>query len=177
MPGDPDAVYAMGRSIHRCTAGGTQCEIVKGSPGGDDYHDLWINPKHPDHMITGSDQGTVITIDGGAHWSSWYNQPTGQVYHLAADNRVPYWIYAGQQDNGTLRVASRSDYGAITFRDWSPVGADERDYDIPDPAGSRTSSTARASAGALSRWDARNGEVQNISPWPVVEPTACGRRR
>jgi photosystem II stability/assembly factor-like uncharacterized protein len=166
-PDDPDTVFAMGRSIHRCTAGGTRCEITKGSPGGDDYHDIWINPKHPDHMITGSDQGTVVTVDGGAHWSSWYNQPTGQVYHLATDNRFPYWIYAGQQDNGTLRAASRSDYGSLTFRDWSPVGGDERDYDVPDPADPDIV-YGSGLGGRLSRWDARNGEVSNISPWPVV---------
>jgi photosystem II stability/assembly factor-like uncharacterized protein len=179
VPGDPDTVYAMGRSIHRCTAGGARCEISKGSPGGDDYHDMWINPVHPDHMITGADQGTVITVDGGTHWSSWYNQPTGQVYHLAADNRIPYWIYAGQQDNGTLRVASRSDYGSITFRDWSPVGADERDYDIPDPVDPDIV-YGSGLGGRLSRWNARNGEVQNISPWPVVtygvRPTAVKYR-
>ena len=84
-------------------------------------------------MITASDQGTVVTVDGGAHWSDWYNQPTGQFYHLAADNRFPYWIYSGQQDSGTVGIASRSDYGAISFRDWHPVGGDERDYDMPDP--------------------------------------------
>ena len=166
MPGDPDTVFAMGRSIHRCTAGGTKCDIVKGSPGGDDYHDMWINPAHPERMITGADQGTVVSVDGGASWSSWYNQPTGQLYHLATDNRFPYWIYAGQQDNGTVAIASRTDYGAITSRDWHPVGADERDYDLPDP---RDPEIVYGSGlgGRLSRWNARNGEVQNISPWPV----------
>jgi len=116
-------------------------------------------------MITGSDQGTVVTVDGGAHWSSWYNQPTGQMYHLAADNRSPYWIYAGQQDNGTVRAASRSDYGSLTFRDWSPVGADERDYELPDPADPDIV-YGSGLGGRLTRWNARNGEVQNISPWP-----------
>jgi photosystem II stability/assembly factor-like uncharacterized protein len=167
MPGDPDTVYVMGRSIHRCTAGGTRCDIVKGSPGGDDYHDLWINPLHPDHMITGSDQGTVVTVDGGGHWSSWYNQPTGQMYHLAADHRFPYWIYSGQQDNGTVRAASRSDYGSLTFRDWSPVGADERDYDLPDPVDPDIV-YGSGLGGRLTRWNAHNGEVQNISPWPLT---------
>jgi len=166
MPGDPDTVFAMGRSIHRCDQGGSRCTITKGSPGGDDYHDLWINPQHPQRMITGSDQGTVVTVDGGATWSSWYNQPTGQLYHLAADSQSPYWIYAGQQDNGTVAIASRTDYGAITSRDWHPVGGDERDYDIPDP---RDPDIVYGSGlgGHLSRWNARNGEVQNISPWPV----------
>jgi hypothetical protein len=165
-PKDPDTVFAMGRSIRRCGNGGSRCDIIKGSPGGDDYHDIWINPTNPQRMITGSDQGTVVTVDGGATWSSWYNQPTGQLYHLATDNRFPYWIYAGQQDNGTVAIASRTDYGQITSRDWHPVGADERDYDIPDP---RNPDIVYGSGlgGRLSRWDARNGEVQNISPWPV----------
>ena len=171
-PGDPGTVYVMGRSIHRCAAGGTRCEIVKGAPGGDDYHDFWINPRHPDHMITGSDQGTVVSVDGGARWSSWYNQPTGQFYHLAADNRFPYWIYAGQQDSGTVRVLSRSDYGSLTFRDWSPVGADERDDDLPDPADPDIV-YGSGLGGRLTRWNARNGEVQNISPWPL---SSYGRR-
>ncbi len=166
MPGNPDAVYAVGRSIHLCTAGGTHCEIIKGSPGGDDYHDIWINPAHPDHIVTASDQGTVVSVDGGKSWSSWYNQPTGQFYHLATDNRFPYWIYAGQQDNGTVAIASRSDYGSIGAGDWHPVGAQERDDDIPDP---RDPNIVYGSGlgGTLTRWDARNGETQNISPWPV----------
>ena len=166
VPGQPDAVYSVGRSIHYCTEGGAHCEIVKGSPGGDDYHDLWINPKHPDRMITASDQGTVVTVDGGKTWSSWYNQPTGQFYHLATDNRFPYWIYSGQQDNGRVAIASRSDYGSIGAGDWHPVGAQERDDDIPDP---RDPNIVYGSGlgGNLVRWDARNGERQDISPWPV----------
>ena len=166
VPGDPDIVFVMGRSIRRCTAGGSTCTIFKGSPGGDDYHHLWIDPEHPERMITGSDQGTVVTVNGGTTWSSWYNQPTGQLYHLAADNRFPYRIYSGQQDNGTVSIASRSDYGAITFREWHPVGADERDYDIPDPHDPDIV-YGSGLGGRLTRWNARNGEVQNISPWPV----------
>jgi photosystem II stability/assembly factor-like uncharacterized protein len=165
-PNDTETVYAMGRGIHRCTAGGTQCEIVKGAPGGDDYHFLWIDPQRPDRMITGADQGAVITVNGGRTWSSWYNQPTGQFYKLATDNAFPYRIFGGQQDSGTVRVASRSDYGSITFRDWQPVGGDERDYQVADP---RNPDIVYSSGlgGRLSRWDARNGEVQNVSPWPI----------
>ena len=165
LPGDPDTVFVMGRSIRRCTGGGATCSVFKGSPGGDDYHDLWIDPNRPERMITASDQGTVVTVNGGESWSSWYNQPTGQLYHLATDNRFPYRIYSGQQDNGTVSIASRSDYGQITFRDWHPVGADERDYDIPDPQNPDVV-YGSGLGGRLSRWDARNGEVQNISAWP-----------
>ncbi len=164
-PNDPGTVYTVGQSIRRCTAGGKSCDIFKGAPGGDDYHHVWINPLHPDHMITGSDQGAVVSVDGGRSWSSWYNQPTGQFYHLAADNRFPYWIYSGQQDSGTVAIASRSDYGAITTRDWHPVGGDERDYDIPDPVDPGIVYDSGL-GGRVSRWDARTGQVTDISPWP-----------
>jgi photosystem II stability/assembly factor-like uncharacterized protein len=165
-PDDPDTVYTSGRSIHRCTAGGTQCEIIKGSPGGDDHHHLWIDPLRPERMITAADQGASITTNGGRSWSSWFNQPTGQFYKLSADNAFPYRIYGGQQDSGTVRISSRSDYGSISYRDWEPVGADERDFQIADP---RDPDIVYGSGlgGRLSLWNARNGEVQNIAPWPI----------
>ncbi len=131
----------------------------------------------PSHMITASDQGTVVSVDGGAHWSDWYNQPTGQFYHLAADNRFPYWIYSGQQDSGTVGIASRSDYGAISFRDWHPVGGDERDYDMPDPDDREHRLRLRPRRSRISRWDARTGEVQNVSPWPIIELRPAADRR
>ena len=137
----------------------------KGAPGGDDYHHIWINPLHPDHLITGSDQGAVVSVNGGATWSSWYNQPTGQFYHLETDNRFPYWIYSGQQDSGTVAIASRSDYGAPNFRDWHPVGGDERDYDVPDPADPDIV-YGSGLGGRVTKWNARTGQVEDITPWP-----------
>jgi photosystem II stability/assembly factor-like uncharacterized protein len=164
-PNDPDIVFTVGQSIRRCDQGGKHCTIIKGAPGGDDYHHIWINPLHPDHMITGSDQGAVVTVNGGATWSSWYNEPTGQFYHLAADNRFPYWIYSGQQDSGTVGIASRSDYGQLTFRDWHPVGGDERDYDIPDPA-DPSIVYGSGLGGHVSKWNASTGNVADVTPWP-----------
>jgi len=165
-PGNRDRIYAMGQSVRRSDDAGKTWSIVKGAPGGDDYHQMWINPQYPERMIVASDQGTVVSVDGGAHWSDWYNQPTGQFYHLAADNRFPYWVYSGQQDSGTVSIASRSDYGSLGFRDWHPVGGDERDYDLPDPQDANIV-YGSGLGGRLSRWDARSGEVQNISPWPL----------
>ena len=165
-PDDPDTVYLVGQSIRRCTHGGATCEIVRGSPGGDDYHFVWINPLHPDHMAAGSDQGAIASVDGGRTWSDWYNQPTGQFYHLAADNRFPFRVYSGQQDSGTVGIASRSDYGAISLRDWTPVGGDERDYDIPDPTDPDIV-YGSGLGGRVTKWDARTGQVQNVSPWPI----------
>lgn len=165
-PRNPDVVYLNGQSMRRCDEGGARCTIFRGSPGGDDYHSIWVNPKDPSHMAEGSDQGAAITVNGNRSWSSWYNQPTGQFYHLAADNRFPYWIYSGQQDSGTVAIASRSDYGAPNMRDWHPVGGDERDYDIPDQVDPNIV-YGSGLGGRVSRWDARTGEVADVSPWPV----------
>jgi hypothetical protein len=165
-PKDPDVLWAMGRSLRVSTDGGRTFRYAKGSPGGDDYHALWIDPMAPRRMVAASDQGATLTQNGGATWSSWYNQPTGQFYRLATDDRFPYWIYSGQQDSGTVAIASRSDYGQITFRDWHPVGGDERDADAPDPRNPDIVYGAGL-GGDLSKWNARTGQVQNISPWPI----------
>jgi len=165
-PRNPDVLYSAGQSVRRSTDAGKTWTIIKGAPGGDDYHFLWINPDHPDHWIVASDQGTVVTVDDGRTWSSWYNQPTGQFYHVAADNHFPYWIYSGQQDSGTIGTASRSDYGAITFRDWHPVGGDERDYMLPDPDDPNLV-IGSGMGGRVSRYDGSTGQVANVTPWPV----------
>ena len=165
-PRDPDVVWLNGQSIRRCTRGGAECEIFRGSPGGDDYHSIWVDPKNAGHIAEGSDQGASISVNGGRTWSSWYNQPTGQLYHLAADNRFPYWVYSGQQDSGTVAIASRTDYGQITWRDWHPVGGDERDDDIPDPKDPNIV-YGSGLGGHVSRWDARTGQVTDVSPWPI----------
>jgi photosystem II stability/assembly factor-like uncharacterized protein len=166
-PRNPEILWAMGRSLRRSTDAGKSFTIVRGAPGGDDYHFLWIDPREPRRMITASDQGAVVSVNGGATWSSWYNQPTGQFYRLAADESFPYRIYSGQQDSGTVAIASRSDYGQLTFRDWQPVGGDERDGDVPDPANPGVVYGAGL-GGRLSKWHADTGQVQNISPWPVA---------
>jgi len=163
-PFDPDTVTLVGQSIRRCDQGGARCEIIKGAPGGDDYHFIWLNPSDPRRWATASDQGTAITVDGGKSFSSWYNQPTAQFYHLATDNRFPYRIYSGQQDSGTVMMASRSDYGAPNFRDWKPAGGDERDYVIPDPEDPAIV-YATGLGGRLTRYDDRTGQVANIAPF------------
>jgi photosystem II stability/assembly factor-like uncharacterized protein len=166
-PDDSNTVYVMGRSIVRSTDGGAHFAIIKGAPGGDDYHALWINPTDPTHMITGADQGAVVTVNGGQSWSSWYNQPTGQLYHLAADDRFPYHIYSGQQDNGTVELLSRGPYGVIDERDWHPVGGDERDYMVPKP-GSPDIVFGSGLGGHVSRFDEVTRQVAEVSPWPVM---------
>ena len=120
-PKHADTVYVMDTSTYRSTDGGKSFTAIKGAPGGDDYHTLWIYPTDPNRMILGSDQGVVISIDGAKTWSSWYNQPTGQMYHAITDNRFPYWVYGAQQDSGAMAVPSRSTARGISFRDWRPI--------------------------------------------------------
>jgi len=165
-PQNPDVVYAPNVALLQSTDGGKTFTVLKGQPGGDDYHELWVDPRNPAHAIVGSDQGAVITVDGGRTWSSWYNQPTAQFYHVVTDDAFPYRVYGAQQDAGTAAVASRSDYGEITFRDWAPVGAGESGYLAPDPLdpdivyGGDT-------YGEVHRFDRATGQSQDIAPWPV----------
>jgi photosystem II stability/assembly factor-like uncharacterized protein len=161
-PRNPDVVYSANTSTYRSTDGGRTFTAIKGAPGGDDYHRIWINPDNPEIMLIASDQGATITVNGGATWSSWYNQPTAQFYHVITDNRIPYWVYGGQQESGSVGTASRGDYGAITFREWNPVGAEEYGYIAPDPLDPNI-----IYGGKISRFDQRSREVQNISPEAV----------
>jgi photosystem II stability/assembly factor-like uncharacterized protein len=165
-PEDPDVVYVPNVSLLRSGDGGKTFTVLKGQPGGDDYHELWVDPRSPTRMIVGSDQGAVITLDHGRTWSSWYNQPTAQFYHVVTDDAFPYRVYGAQQDAGTAGVASRSDFGEITFRDWAPVGAGESGYIAPDPLDSDIV-YGGDTYGGVHRFDRRTGQSQDISPWPV----------
>ncbi|HEX4602089.1 MAG TPA: hypothetical protein VH116_11900, partial [Gemmatimonadales bacterium] len=132
-PKNPDIVYTINTASYKSTDGGNTFTGWKGAPGGDDPQQLWIDPTNGQRALMGVDQGATITFDGGETWSSWYNQATEQVYHIAVDNSYPYWVYATQQDAGAIRVRSRGNMGAITPLDWSPVPAWEWGSSLPDP--------------------------------------------
>ncbi len=158
-PQNADIVYDANVVVWKSTDGGKTWNGWKGAPGGDDYHRLWINPNNPDVILLASDQGAGITVNGGNTWSSWYNQPTAQLYHVSADNAFPYNLYSGQQESGSVGIASRSNDGAISFRDWHPVGAQEYGYVVADPKDPNI-----IYGGKISRFDKRTGQVQDISP-------------
>ena len=158
-PRNPEIVFAANTASYKSIDGGKSFTGFKGAPGGDDYHRIWINPEHPDVMLFATDQGATITVNGGETWSSWYNQPTAQFYHVSTDNRFPYWVYGGQQESGSAAVASRGDYGAITWRDWRTVGVEEYGYIAPDPLDPDITY-----GGKITRFDWKSGQVQNISP-------------
>ena len=160
-PRNPDIVYAASVVTWKSTDGGKTWMGLRGAPGGDDYQRIWINPNNPDIILIASDQGAIITVNGGETWSSWYNQPTAQMYHVAADNAFPYRLCSGQQESGSACVSSRGNDGEITFREWHPVGAQEYATAAPDPlnpdivyGGSRN----------VSRYDRRTGQVQTVGP-------------
>jgi len=162
-PKDQDTVYVPNVSIYHSSDAGKTFVAIKGAPGGDDYHALWIDPANPRRMIFGSDQGAGVTVDGGRTWSSWYNQPTAQFYHVAVDNEFPYHVYGAQQDSGSVYILSRSNDGSITFRDWHPAGAGESGYIAPDPSDPNTI-YGGGTYGELFRYDRRTGQAQNIAP-------------
>ena len=161
-PRDPDTVFTASVVTWKSTDGGRTFTALRGAPGGDDYHRIWINPLHPEVMLIASDQGVIVTVNGGASWSSWYNQPTAQLYHVSTDNAFPYRVCGGQQESGSVCIQSRGDDGQITFREWHPVGAEEYGYIAPDPLDPDV-----VYGGKLSRYDRRTGQSQTIAPRPV----------
>ena len=132
-PKNADVVYVMQTSTYRSTDGGKTFVAFAGAPSGEDHHALWIAPNDSQRILLGTDQGAAITVDGGKSWSDWFNQPTGEFYHVTTDNIFPYHAYAAQQDSGTAVVPNRTDFGEITYRDWYSAGGFESGYIAPDP--------------------------------------------
>ncbi|MFZ9686503.1 MAG: hypothetical protein ACO3AW_00915 [Chitinophagaceae bacterium] len=161
-PRNPDIVYSANVVTWKSVDGGKSWKGIKGAPGGDDYHRIWINPNNPNIIAMGLDQGGTITVNGGETWSSWYNQATAQFYHVSTDNAFPYNVYGGQQESGSVGIASRSNDGNITFREWHPVGVEEYGYVAADPLDPNI-----IYGGKITKFDKRTGQVQNISPVPV----------
>jgi photosystem II stability/assembly factor-like uncharacterized protein len=158
-PKNKDTVYVANTSTYRSTDGGHSFTAFKGAPGGDDYHTIWINPENPQIILIAGDQGAIVSVNGGETWSSWYNQPTAQFYHVITDNQFPYWVYGAQQESGSAAVVSRGRTGQITFRDWHPIGDEEYGYVAPDPLNPHIIYSAK-----VHRYDRTTGQVQNVAP-------------
>ena len=161
-PKNADIVYTANVVTWKSIDGGKSWNAFRGAPGGDDYHRIWINPNNTDIILLVSDQGAMITVNGGQTFSSWYNQPTAQFYHVSTDNAFPYNVYSGQQESGSVSIASRGNDGQISYREWHPVGAEEYGYVAADPLDPNI-----IYGGKITRFDKRTGQTQNISPEAV----------
>ncbi len=164
-PKNPDIVYASNTALYKSTDAGKSWTPIKGAPGGDDYHQLWIAPEDPDRMILASDQGAIVSVDGALTWSSWYNQSTAQLYHVAADSRFPYWATGAQQDSGAVGTPTRSPHAEISMHEWTGLGAGgESGYTAPDPLRPEI-----LYGGTVTRWNNLTGASSNVSPEPPAQ--------
>ncbi|MDQ6611555.1 MAG: glycoside hydrolase, partial [Gemmatimonadota bacterium] len=158
-PKNPDIVYTASVVTWKSVDGGKTFSAFRGAPGGDDYQRIWINPINPRIMIIASDQGAIITVNGGDTWSSWLNQPTAAFYHVAADFDFPYRLCSGQQESGSACVRSRGDDGRILGWDWHPAGIEEYGYAAPDPLNADI-----VFGGKVSRYNRNTGDIQQVGP-------------
>jgi len=161
-PKNPDVLYVANVVTWKSVDGGKTWQSFRGAPGGDDYHRVWVNPNDTKIILIGSDQGAIVTLNGGASWSSWYNQPTAQLYHVNADNAFPYRVCGGQQESGSACVQTRGDDGRVTAREWHPASVEEYGYAVPDPLDPEL-----VYGGRITRWDRRTGQVQQVGPKPL----------
>ncbi|MEP6730237.1 MAG: hypothetical protein ABJE10_06355 [bacterium] len=169
-PNNPDVVYTVSTSSYKSIDGGKTFTGFKGAPGGDDPQQVWIDPTNGERILIGLDQGATVTLDGGATWSSWYNQSTEQVYHISTDNSYPYWVYATQQDAGAIRTRSRGNFGAITMFDWNSVNGWEWGTIVADPL---DPNVVFASGSGIVKIFYPSEQWINVSP--AIDPAAKAR--
>ena len=165
-PKNRDVIYVPNVALYRSEDGGKAISVVRGAPGGDDYHQIWVDPRDSNHLVLATDQGTSVSLDYGKTWSSWYNQPTAQIYHVTTDSQFPYTVYGTQQDSGSAAVLSRTDHEQITPRDWFPASGSESGYIAVDP-GDPNILYVTSAYGGVSRFDKRTSFSQDITPWPL----------
>ncbi len=169
-PKNADVVYSASIVTMKSTDGGSHWVSFKGAPGGDDYQAIWISPDDPQRIALVGDQGSLITVNGGRTWSTWYNQPTAQLYHVSVTPTYPYRLCSGQQESGSVCISNRGNDGIIDFRDWHPVGVIEYGYVAPDPLDPDV--IFGAGRNVVTKTHLSTGQVQNISPIPVPSPDA-----
>lgn len=164
---NPDILYTVATTVYQSVDGGKTFSAFKGAPGGEDPHDLWIDPTNGQRMLFGFDQGPAVTLDGGQTWSGYYQIPISQIYKLSTDTRYPYWVMGSQQDTGAIMIRSRSDQGQITMVDWSPLPSSEFGTVVPDPLNPTTIYGVGYGAGqgnGLIKIDLATGQWGNVAP-------------
>ncbi len=162
-PSNPNVVYVANTGFYKSIDAGATFHMLRAPHG--DNHGLWIDLADSTRMIIGNDGGASISVNGGDTWSTQLNQPTAQFYHVAVDERFPYYVYGAQQDNESVAIASRSDYGSIDAHDWYVVSDNESGYVVPDPTDPETVYSG-SYFGILTRYNRHTGQFQDVSPWP-----------
>jgi photosystem II stability/assembly factor-like uncharacterized protein len=162
-PRNPETVYLPNVELNKSIDGGRTFTVV--GPPFSDNHDLWIDPDDPDRLILGNDGGARISFNGGRTWSSEDNQPTAQIYRLATDHRVPYWLYGAQQDSTTIAIPSAAPGPGIAASDWHAVGGGECGWVAPDPRDPEVV-YAGGYGGEITRYDHRIRQAREITAWP-----------
>ena len=168
-PTDPETVWSMCWMAWKSSDGGRTFDLV--TTPHDDNHELWIDPRNPDRMILGNDGGACVSYNGGASWSSIYNQPTAQFYHVATDNQFPYRVYGTQQDNSAISVPSQSHIGAILWGDCYLVGSSESGHiavkpDDPNVVYSGAIGSTPGGGAPILRYDHSTRQVRAVTVWP-----------
>ena len=174
---DPETCYVQSLNAWKSIDGG-RTWVTYSTPHGD-HHDLWIDPNDNQRIIEGSDGGASVTLNGGGAWSSLYNQPTASLFHVDTDTNFPYRIYGTQMDNTSIVVPSRSDDGAISWKDCYPVGSSESGYiavrpDNPNIVYSGALGSAPGGGAPMLRFDQKSGHSKLITVWPEVQSGAPG---
>ena len=162
-PKSADTVYLLNTGLFRSVDGGKTFNLLPARHG--DHHGLWIDPQNPTRIGNANDGGVNISTDGGKTWTTQNNQPTAQFYHVAVDNAFPYHIYGAQQDNSSVGIASRTDWGAIGPADWFVAGGGECGFVVPDPRDWHI--IYSNNEGYITRYDKSKKEVQDVSVWPL----------
>lgn len=162
-PKNADTVYVLNTGFYRSNDGGRTYSGI--GVGHGDCHDLWVAPNDPMRIILGDDGGAEVSFNAGRSWSTLLNQPTAQFYRVALDNDFPYHIYGAQQDNSTVRIASRTTEGSIDRTDWYDVGGGESGWIAPSPKDSEIV-YAGSYGGLITRQDHHTGQERNVNPWP-----------
>ncbi|MEM7217389.1 MAG: glycosyl hydrolase [Pseudomonadota bacterium] len=164
-PTDANTVWAMNTGLYKSVNGGEDWTLVRAPHG--DHHDLWFNPANGDNFINANDGGATVTFDGGKSWSSINNQPTAQFYRINTDNQQPFRLYAGQQDNSTVSIASAAWDGSIGVDDYHAVGGGESAHIAFDPDDPRLV-YATTINGTLTEYDRDNEKTRSIIPYPEM---------